>query len=324
MGGGGGRGQYENCGAGVYLYKTGPGGGGGGGRIWLRPGGACPAWAHNGLAGTVQVGCGTTPPRSFVGAEPEALAAPFLGAIDHEAQPYTPELALDAGPLSLEWLTPGEGERVASRRPTMTGRAAPGANISLRLDGVPAGTLLANVEGGFALAAQEDLADGPHTVSAATASGAATRSFFVDTLPPDAPAIRTPAHRSVLSVQPDVVAGTASSGLTISVLLDGVPSGESQADDAGRWSLALDAALALEAGSHTLDAWARRGSGPSSEPAAQVQFTLAPSLLGSGQKVGVGCGCAAAPSPFELLPWLVFATHAFRAKRRRRSLSSSR
>lgn len=52
------------------------------------------------------------------------------GAMDQEAQPYTPKLALDAGLVALEWLTPSEGERVASRRPPMAGRAAPGVPVS--------------------------------------------------------------------------------------------------------------------------------------------------------------------------------------------------
>ncbi len=128
------------------------------------------------------------------------------------------------------------------------------------------------------------LADGPHAVRA-TATDAAgnvsvssnTNSFTVDTIPPPAPVVVTPANGSVTSDNTPTYSGTAEPGVTVTVIVDGVSVGTTTATAGGTWSFTPAAPLAD--GPHTVKATAMDVAGNTSADSNTNSFivdTVAP------------------------------------------------
>ena len=123
------------------------------------------------------------------------------------------------------------------------------------------------------------LLDGVHTfeVQAVDAAGnkdgtPATYTWTVDTLPPPAPVVLTPANGSVTSNPQPEVTGTAEPGSTVTVLIDGASVGNTTADGSGNWTFTPPSVLVN--GAHTVRARATDAAGNTSVDSNTNTFTV--------------------------------------------------
>jgi hypothetical protein len=122
------------------------------------------------------------------------------------------------------------------------------------------------------------LADGAHVATARATDGAgnvgplsAGRNFTVDTQAPAAPAISSPAPDEALATSTPTITGTAEVNSTVTVVIDGAPSGNTAADGAGNWSYTVPSPLV--SGGHTVTARATDAAGNVGPDATPVPFT---------------------------------------------------
>ena len=130
------------------------------------------------------------------------------------------------------------------------------------------------------------LADGPHTftVRAVDVAGnidptPASYTWTIDTTPPLAPSVTSPANGATTTATTPVISGTAESGATVLVFIDGSQIGTAPADGAGNWSLTTGS-LAL--GSHTAKALAIDAADNVSPESNTNTFTVAQPALSIG------------------------------------------
>ncbi|MBD2722084.1 T9SS type A sorting domain-containing protein [Hymenobacter sp. BT189] len=123
------------------------------------------------------------------------------------------------------------------------------------------------------------LSDGSHTFQVRAIDNAgnvdptpAAYSWTVDTTPPAAPVVLTPANGSQLSTTTPTYSGTAEPGTTVAVLVDGSSVGTTTASGAGTWTFTQPTALAQ--GSHTVKARASDAVGNSSVDSNTNTFTV--------------------------------------------------
>ncbi|GAB4191454.1 MAG: hypothetical protein OHK0022_05180 [Roseiflexaceae bacterium] len=122
------------------------------------------------------------------------------------------------------------------------------------------------------------LADGPHTfeVRAVDAAGnrdpsAASYTWTIDTTPPPAPVVNTPANGSVTNNPLPPITGTAEPGSMVTVFIDGTPVGTTTADGSGNWSFTPSP---LADGTHTVKATATDAAGNTSVDSNTNTFTV--------------------------------------------------
>ncbi|ADO70145.1 adventurous gliding motility protein AgmC [Stigmatella aurantiaca] len=166
-------------------------------------------------------------------------------------------------------IAPSQGSTISDNTPTYSGTAEAGATVTVIVDGTPVGTTIANTSGAWSFTPTVPLADGSHTVKA-TATDAVgnlspesnTNTFTVDTTASDAPVVTTPANGAVLTDTTPTYSGTAEAGVTVTVIVDGVPIGTTPASASGAWSFTPTAPL-LD-GSHSVKATATDAVGNTS------------------------------------------------------------
>jgi MYXO-CTERM domain-containing protein len=175
--------------------------------------------------------------------------------------------------------TPANGSITADNTPVYSGTAEPGSTVTVIVDGTVVGTTIADASGNWSFTPTEALTDGSHTVSA-TATDAAgntspqgnTNTFTVDTTPPAAPVVNTPANGSITADNTPTYSGTAEPGSTVTVIVDGTAVGITTADAAGNWSLVQPTALAD--GQHMVSATATDAAGNTSPQGNTNTFTV--------------------------------------------------
>jgi uncharacterized protein (TIGR03382 family) len=179
---------------------------------------------------------------------------------------FTVDLTPPPAPVVI---APANGAVTNDNTPTYAGTAEPGVTVTVIVDGVPVGTTVADAAGNWTFTPAVPVADGPHSVRATAADAAGntsissnTNTFVVDTIPPAAPVVLTPANGSVTSDNTPTYSGTAEAGVTVTVIVDGVSVGTTTANAAGTWTLTPAAALAD--GSHTVRATASDTAGNTS------------------------------------------------------------
>jgi large repetitive protein len=178
------------------------------------------------------------------------------------------------------------------------GSAEPGATVTVRVDGAPVATAVADGTGAFS-AAVLDLAEGGRIISAVASDAAGNASdasdalsVTVDRTAPAAPAVAHPANGAALAAGDVEVAGTAEAGATVAVSANGGAPVTVIADPGGAWTVVL----ALPDGAHALAVTAADAAGnlsPASARAITVdtEAPLAPVLAGTAGPT------AAAPVP---------------------------
>jgi RHS repeat-associated protein len=179
-------------------------------------------------------------------------------------------ITVDTVPPVISNPSPADGATVTTGSPTVSASWSDGgtgvvpSSAVLLLDGITvAGATL--TPAGFSFTTT-NLSAGTHTVSSkvqdqAGNTGSLSWSFTV-LLPPTAPAISTPTSGAILATGLPTVTGTSSaSGLTITLLIDGVAQGTTTSVAGGQWSLAPT--VAIPDGGHTLTATAANTAGTS-------------------------------------------------------------
>ncbi|HLL00560.1 MAG TPA: Ig-like domain-containing protein, partial [Myxococcaceae bacterium] len=175
--------------------------------------------------------------------------------------------------------TPANNSTITNNRPTYTGTAEANTTVTVIVDGAPVGTTTANAAGTWSLVQPTALADGQHTVRATSTDAAGntspssnTNAFIIDTTPPAAPVVLTPANGSTTTNNTPTYTGTAEPGSTVTVFVDGTSIGTVTATPGGTWSLAQPAALAE--GPHTVRATATDAAGNTSPVSNTNTFTV--------------------------------------------------
>ncbi len=205
---------------------------------------------------------------------------------------FTVDAAAPAAPVLL---TPANGSTTNDNTPTITGTAEANATVTVSIDGAPAGTTAAAAGGAWSFTPGTPLSTGAHTVSATATDQAGntsppsnTNSFTVDTTPPAAPVLVTPANGSTTDATP-TFSGTAEPNATVTVIVDGAPVGTTPADAGGNWSR-VSAALAI--GAHTVRATATDAAGNTSPSSNTNNFTVAaiPTVTGLSPDLGATAG----------------------------------
>ncbi len=173
-----------------------------------------------------------------------------------------------------------------------TGTAEPGATVTVTA-GAASASALAGADGGFT--ASLLLADGDHQASltasdaAGNAAAPAAVAFRLDTLPPAAPVIHSPAGGAVVPVGSLAVTGTAEPGAAVHVFIGAASSvGVAGVDGTFSAPFQVPSAGAMVAVATATDA-AGNGSAP-----AQVGFVVAADAAPAAppKARGGGCGCS--------------------------------
>ncbi len=205
--------------------------------------------------------------RAIVGGLTDPTPATFSWTIDTLA-PAAPNL-----------VTPANGSRSNNPRPAVSGTAEANAAVSVYVDGVLVGTTTADGSGAYSLTLTSPLADGAHVANTTARDAAGNVSpsspfnlFTVDTTPPAAPVIVSPANGGTVGSATPVISGTAEANSTVVVRVDGLVVGSATTDASGQWSLATTTPLA--AGGHSVVASARDQVGNQGPDSAPSTFTV--------------------------------------------------
>lgn len=193
--------------------------------------------------------------------------------------------------------TPANGSTTNDTTPTYAGTAEPGSTVNVRIGGVVQCTATADGAGNWTCDGTVPRPDGAHT-AVATATDAAnntsvpsnTNTFTIDTVPPAAPVITTPAQNSSTNDTTPTFTGTAEPNSQIIVTVDGSLACSTTADGAGNWS--CTPATALPEGGHDAVATSSDAGGNSSQSPPRP-FTIdttppqAPAVTQPGDNTGV-------------------------------------
>jgi len=221
-----------------------------------------------------------TPPTALADGSHTVRATATDAAGNTSAQSNTNTFTVDTTPPAAPVvLTPANGSTTNDNTPTYSGTAEAGSTVTVIVDGVVVGTTVANASGSWSFTPGAALADGPHTVKATatdavgnTSAQSNTNTFTVDTTPPAAPVVLTPANGSVTSDNTPTYTGTAEAGSTVTVIVDGTPVGTTVANASGAWS--FTPATALADGPHTVKATATDAVGNTGAESNTNTFTV--------------------------------------------------
>ena len=189
---------------------------------------------------------------------------------------FTVDTAPPAVPVVL---TPANGSTTSDNTPTYTGTAEAGSTVTVIVDGVVVGTTTANASGAWSFTPPAALADGTHSVNATatdavgnTSAQSNTNTFTVDTTPPAAPVVLTPANGSTTNDNTPTYTGTAEAGSTVTVIVDGAVVGTTVASASGTWS--FTPVVPLADGPHAVKATATDAVGNTSVESNTNTFTV--------------------------------------------------
>ncbi|WP_119081077.1 Ig-like domain-containing protein [Chitinophaga alhagiae] len=153
-------------------------------------------------------------------------------------KPATPVLVSGSSPLN-------EG------KPGIKGTAQPNSTVTVYEDGAPVGATTADADGNWTFVPDNNLADGPHELTATAKDAEGNESdasdallFSIDTELPAKPVMALASGSSPVSNSQPSLSGTAEANSTVTIYTDGVETGTATADADGKWSFALPAALA--------------------------------------------------------------------------------
>ncbi|MBE2252462.1 MAG: hypothetical protein IAE78_23215, partial [Myxococcus sp.] len=215
-----------------------------------------------------------------------AIVAPLV-----DPMPASHTWVIDTvSPPAPQVTSPANGARTGSSQPVLSGLAEAGSTVTVVIDGVVAGTAVATMSGTFSFTSPT-LVDGPHVVSvsardaAGNSSAASPVSFFtVDTTPPPAPVVLSPANNGTVGSATPTFSGTAEPGSSVAVTVDGMLLGTTTAGATGGWS--FTSPISLVAGPHAVTARSTDtvgNVGPASSPSSfTVDLTVLDTTIASG------------------------------------------
>jgi len=161
-----------------------------------------------------------------------------------------------SGPV-VDVVTPATGSVTPDDTPTYTGTSTPLVTVIVKVDGVPIDTVTADGLGNWSTVQPVALTNGPHTVTAVAIDSygqTATdqNTFTVDTIPPNV-IITTPVDSTVSTNNTPSICGTAESGSSVIIRINGTPVDTVTSDSNGDWCIAP---VTLAEGPHLITAYA--------------------------------------------------------------------
>ncbi|ATB30661.1 adventurous gliding motility protein AgmC [Melittangium boletus] len=245
----------------------GPGGGGGGGRV-LFQGGADSTCSFNlfGSSAGSQPDTSWTPDGSYFGAK-AGSPGNYVTLPGGFVVPAVPTVT-----------TPAHNSFTSNPQPDIKGTATPNTTVVIYIDGVEVGRATSNSAGNYSFPLPAPLAEGPHTVQAATEVDASqspksvANTFTVDTVKPAAPFVSAPGDNTYVTTVRPPITGTAEKNSTVTVYIDGVAVGTTKADDSGNWSYTPTTDLGQ--GPHTVKATSKDAADNVSADSNTNTFTV--------------------------------------------------
>lgn len=207
-------------------------------------------------------------------------AAGNTGAVS-PVNAFTVDTAAPAAPIID---VPASNALLSTATPVFSGTAEPGSTVTITIDGVVVGTVVADVLGRFSFTPMTALPDGMHTVSATardtagnTSPSSMAVSFTTDTTAPAAPVITAPTTGTATNDNTPTLTGTAEAGSTVTIRVDGTVVGTATADSMGTFTFTVPMALMDGARVFTATATDAAGNvGPASMPVTLTVDTMPP------------------------------------------------
>lgn len=201
--------------------------------------------------------------------------------------------------------------------PTVEGKAEPGSEVEIVVDGEVVDTVTADEDGNWSWTADESMEDGDYTIVARPEGGdpedGDSITITIDTEPPHLD-VTSPEPGDLLDGDTIVVSGTAEPGSTVEVVVDGEVVGTTTADEDGNWEMEIDVD---GDGDHDLEVTATDEAGNTTSDDIDITIDDAFSVTGAG----VACAAANGPPVGGLL---VFAVALFGLAIRRRNRDGQR
>lgn len=198
--------------------------------------------------------------------------------------------------------SPKNGDVTNDPTPTVTGKAEPGATVTVLVDGVVVGTTVADASGNWSLPLSTPLADGQHTVVARTGAGDGAQEtsvvFTVDRSALDLEILKPTEGEVIPAGEPTEITGTSTPGALIDIYVDGVLIDRTQADDDGNWSTTLPGISGMN-GKAEITVVARDSSGKTTSKTVEVEVVSGGNgdlVDGALSLTGGGMLCSAAPT----------------------------
>ncbi|WP_050791952.1 Ig-like domain-containing protein [Stigmatella aurantiaca] len=208
----------------------------------------------------------------------KATATDAAGHISPESNTNTfiVDTTVPAAPVVV---TPEHLSVTRNTTPVFTGTADPNITVTLYLGTTELGSITADASGAWSFTPTAPLLPGTYDVSAVatTAAGNASpqsniNTFTIDTTPPPAPVVTSPADGTVTSDNTPTITGTAEPLSTVEVTLNGSVLGTTATDAAGLWTITPSSPL--PDGPYTVTATASDLAGNVSGPSAPVSFVV--------------------------------------------------
>ncbi|MBE1444898.1 OmpL47-type beta-barrel domain-containing protein [Paenibacillus sp. OAS669] len=175
--------------------------------------------------------------------------------------------------------SPASGAVTSNNKPVIRGTAEAGAAVKVSIDGNDMPLAAADSSGHWSYTISVPLTDSLHTITAVAIDAAGNSSetseellFTVDTVAPDAPDILYPVQDAVMADAKPNITGTAEARSTVTIDVDAVPAGTTEANTEGKWTFVP--AVALSDGLHTLSAKAADAAGNTSPASAALTWTV--------------------------------------------------
>lgn len=188
----------------------------------------------------------------------------------------TASVPIQVSPAAPVITTPAPGAALNASSVTIAGTTEASLTVEISDGGTVLETTVADASGAFSITYA--FADGPHAITATATEGSgntgpasAVRSFTVDTVAPDAPAIATPAEDVTFTDSSVALSGISEPGATVTLREDARLVVAVQADASGVWS----AAAGFTNGAHAVIATATDAAGNTGSPSASRAFDVA-------------------------------------------------
>ena len=226
------------------------------------------------------------------------------------------EITVDTTTTDVTIVKPGTEVPTSEESPEFSGNAAPGATVTIIIDGEEVAEVEADANGQWSYVPEDALAEGEHTVTVIAEDDGveteATVEFEIDLTPPSLD-VTSPEGGSDWFGEPVVVEGQAEPGSVVVVEVDGEVVETIEVGEDGQWSTTLPGGL--DEGEHVVTVRAEDPAGNTSEE--QRVFNVTIGQLAGG---GVMAGCATVPGQGQSgVPlWLLAAAGVMVWRRRRR------
>jgi uncharacterized protein (TIGR03382 family) len=184
----------------------------------------------------------------------------------------------DTPPAAPQVTSPVEGAWVRPSSPPFTGTSEVGSVVSVFEGEVLVGRATADAQGWWHFVPANPLAQGPHTLQvsaqdrAGNPSDSVVLQFMIDTIPPAAPTVISPANEAIVPTATPTIRGTAEAGSSVIVSVAGNAGCRGVTNTSQHWECTLGSNLID--GSHQLSAVAVDAAGNESMPSSPISFAV--------------------------------------------------